>query len=388
MSQKKNFIQIAENISTATGCSKSTAETFLKTMFSLLADLIQDGKKVKIKGIGTFCKGENADEPIMFEPDKGLAEAVNLPFSSFEAVELDDDVTDDVFDNELKETAESIPQKEPIVETKGEVTTLSEGIVTTSPEKIDESVDESITEETTPKTVVDGPIDEPQSEIVVETAENKENNQVETHEISVATPVDESTNSGEEIFDDDIDENKSRGVGKTIFIVSIVVALLIGFGAGYMTKLIMENIELKKQVITQQSQIDSITTAIIVDSLNTPPTPTNSDTTPPSDSVATIDTIKTKPAPVVEPKKPKQQYDTIQTNRFLTTMARQYYGNLNFWVYIYEENQSILGHPNKIKPGTVVKIPPAEKYGIDANDPASVQKAKIKAVEIYSRYQN
>lgn len=379
MSKKKNFIQIAESISAITGCSKSTAEVFLKSMFSLLADLIQDGKKVKIKGVGTFCKSENADEPIMFEPDKGLAEIVNLPFSSFECVELDDDVTDEVFNKELKEKAETIPQEEPNVEAKEEATTLSEEIIATSPEKVHENVDESETMEQ--KIVVDEPVDVPQSELAVEIAESKENSPVEMPEISVATPVDESNNSDEEIFDNEIDENKSHGVGKTIFMVSVVVALLIGFGAGYMTKLIMENIELKKQLVSQQSQIDSIMTANAVDTLKTTET-VKTDTSLLSASVVPVDSSK-----VVEPQKAKQQYDTVKANRFLTTMARQYYGNLNFWVYIYEENQAIMGHPNKIKPGTVVKIPPAEKYGIDANNPASVQKAKVKAVEIYSRYQ-
>lgn len=386
MSQKKNFIQIAESISAITGCSKSTAETFLKSMFSLLADLIQDGKKVKIKGVGTFCRVENAEEPIMFEPDKSLAEVVNLPFSSFEAVELADDVTDEVFDNELKETTEKIPQEEPNTEAKENVTTPSEEIIATSPVKIDENVDELKTEETTPKIAVVEPIDESQPKEVIKVADNEGNNTTNTSKAPTTSPIDESNNSGEEIFYDEIDENKSRGVSKTIFVVSVIVALLIGFGAGYMTKLIMENIELKKQIITQQSKIDSIT-ANAADSLKTV-SPTKNDTTPPSASIAPIDTVKTKPAPIAEQTNVKQQYDTVKANRFLTTMARQYYGNLNFWVYIYEENQAIMGHPNKIKPGTVVKIPPAEKYGIDANNPESVQKAKVKAVEIYSRYQN
>ena len=68
-------------------------------------------------------------------------------------------------------------------------------------------------------------------------------------------------------------------------------------------------------------------------------------------------------------------------------MAQEYYGNTNFWVYIYEENKDQLGHPERIYPGIVVKIPPASKYGIDASDPTSIQKAKVKAVEIYAKFQ-
>lgn len=79
-------------------------------------------------------------------------------------------------------------------------------------------------------------------------------------------------------------------------------------------------------------------------------------------------------------------YDRIGTNRFLTTMAREYYGNPDFWSYIYEENSHRFGHPDRIKPGTSVIIPNLKKYGVDPNNPADVEKAKLLAKEIYARY--
>ena len=399
MSQKKNFIQIAESISAITGCSKPTAEAFLKSMFSLLADFIQSGKKVKIKGIGTFCKSENTDEPIIYEPDKNLAETINLPFSSFEAVELDDDVTDDVFKSELNKVNEDSAIEKTleiektshtiIVENDDKIIADSEELTNNIDEfKVDsetteENIENPINEESADEYCVEGQHDEPQSETEQKAVNKEEDNPVVTPVVTVAVPVDDNNIHEEEIYDDKLEEYKSHGVGKNIFIISILVALIIGFGAGYMTKLFMDNIELKKPVVMQQSQIDSIKTANTVDTLKI--NEHKSDSTTPPVAGNNADTIK-----VVQKAKPTEQpqYDTVKANRFLTTMARQHYGNLNFWVYIYEENQAIMGHPNKIKPGTMVKIPPAEKYGIDANDPVSVQKAKVKAVEIYSRYQN
>ena len=101
------------------------------------------------------------------------------------------------------------------------------------------------------------------------------------------------------------------------------------------------------------------------------------------------DTATKQPAAAKEEAKPASDIsislvktDTVGRTRFLTTMAREYYGDLNFWVYIYEENKSIISDPNHIEAGTVVIIPPASKYGIDKNDPESVAKAKAKSAEI------
>ena len=67
-------------------------------------------------------------------------------------------------------------------------------------------------------------------------------------------------------------------------------------------------------------------------------------------------------------------------------MAKDHYGNYHFWPYIYEENKTILGHPDRIRPGTKVKIPPLSKFGVSPDDPADVKRAKQKGVEIYSRF--
>ena len=79
-------------------------------------------------------------------------------------------------------------------------------------------------------------------------------------------------------------------------------------------------------------------------------------------------------------------YDTISTTRFLTTMAKEHYGNFNLWPIIYEENKDILGHPDRIKPGTKVVVPSLEKYGVDPHKAADIARIKQKGVEIYARY--
>lgn len=79
-------------------------------------------------------------------------------------------------------------------------------------------------------------------------------------------------------------------------------------------------------------------------------------------------------------------YDTISRTRYLTTMAKEHYGNYHLWPYIYEENKAILGHPDRIRPGTKVVIPPLSKYGVNPKNPADIAEAKRKGAAIYSRY--
>lgn len=89
--------------------------------------------------------------------------------------------------------------------------------------------------------------------------------------------------------------------------------------------------------------------------------------------------VPTEPSDEVE-------YDVITKTRYLTTMAKDHYGNFNLWPYIYMENQDFLGHPDRIKPGTQVAVPSLSKYGVDPKNPEDIAKAKKLGIEIYSRY--
>ena len=97
------------------------------------------------------------------------------------------------------------------------------------------------------------------------------------------------------------------------------------------------------------------------------------------------------PEPEAEPTVPtqpsdKKVYDTITKTRYLTTMAKDHYGNYHLWPYIYKENEKILGHPDRIRPGTKVVVPPLSKYGVNPDNKADIDKAKKLGNEIYARY--
>ena len=108
------------------------------------------------------------------------------------------------------------------------------------------------------------------------------------------------------------------------------------------------------------------------------PITTSNDTSATSITSATSATSATPVTPVTT--------DTVRADYYITDMARKYYGNKDFWSYIYEENADSLGHPEHIHPGQILVIPDAAKYGIDPDNKESLKRARALAIEIYGRY--
>ena len=102
----------------------------------------------------------------------------------------------------------------------------------------------------------------------------------------------------------------------------------------------------------------------------------NSSVTLPVDTVVpdTLSVVSETPAPADSPAS-KEVYDTIRPTRFLTTMARQHYGQMEYWVFIYIENADILGNPDRARPGTVVRIPDLKKYVSSGSDSLNIERA-------------
>ena len=103
MQQKIYLGKIAELIATINGCSISVAESFVKALCALISEELQKGHSVKIKGLGTFSRSGNSIEPIALELDKEIINSINLPFAFFDSVELDEDLTEELFEQELEQ---------------------------------------------------------------------------------------------------------------------------------------------------------------------------------------------------------------------------------------------------------------------------------------------
>ena len=109
MNNKSSILQLAKTLAEKDGLEQAAAENFVKTMFGIANEALQDEKLVKIKWLGTFkvmavkdreSVDVNTGERIMIEgrdkisftPDNILKEIVNKPFAQFETVTVNDGV--------------------------------------------------------------------------------------------------------------------------------------------------------------------------------------------------------------------------------------------------------------------------------------------------------
>lgn len=52
------------------------------------------------------------------------------------------------------------------------------------------------------------------------------------------------------------------------------------------------------------------------------------------------------------------EYHMVSRGDTLSAIAKKFYGNANAYMQIFEANKPMLGHPDKIYPGQVLRIPP------------------------------
>lgn len=387
MNTKITFVELVDMIAESTSTTKRVCELFVKELFATVSQALIDGEQVKIKGIGTFKvarmkprKGVdvNTGEPIQIEshnkltftPDKSLAEAINQPFSQFETVVLDDDVTDEKLAAIDEEHPSAIPET-PIA-ANGAVGTLAdefpefhEPLPATEPDEffVPEPIgspmpvqEEKQEPEPTPE-----PMPEPEPEpqpMPAKKAEPEPVKAVEPEPVKVVEskpvkPVQEEPEPVD-IFYRPEPRNAYTPTQEQINSASAksklkrwLWALLAAIVLGILGWLIFGGSDNGNKQNTESSQ-----EVAPVD---------NDATTVEASSVIT---------------------DTVTSKIVLSTLSDRYYDSPWFWVYIYEENKNIISDPNNVKPGTIVVIPPAEKYGIDANDPASLKKAQRLSWEI------
>ena len=350
--------KLAEEIASMTGTDIATAESFLNEFFATVEDALAAGESVKIKGIGSFSRGDSADEPVVFTPEKEFIESVNTPFEMFSAVDIDDSISDEDLANN---------------------------------EDANEDVEEDVEEDIEEDIIVEATADEEETTEIDETDEVDEITEANDD----AEAADNSDNSDDSDLSDDSDtpdsndssdsyETPDDTPGKKPFIYGLIIGLVVGFACGWISSSYFS-----KKDTSDNSIIDTATEAINSDKALAGSIAALTQT---ADSITTdtiaavIETVAVEEVIPAEIRPKAIVTDTIRPNRFLTTMARLYYGKMDYWAFIYEANADKLGHPNRIKPGTVVVIPSIDEIRRGESDAETLQRAKKLGKEIYARF--
>ncbi len=435
MNDKITLPALIQLLALRTGDSKKQAEDFIKSFFKEISDILAEGDSVKLKGIGIFksvdvearksvnvSTGEAHEIPahrkVVFVADKELASAVNEPFSMFETVELPDDdelqENDRATNEEIEDTytpeATKEDQYDQDEDASEEDTDSDFNVYTYQPD--DEEDDDFVTFEQL-SGLDSAPMDKIEPNDSIEpNAPVEPNSTVQpgctverTGSVGAVKPVDMADITEDEHnisqLPDDQRVSSSTYVQKSRFGIGFLTGAISALALCAVICCIVyfvfpEKLNISAHNNAEQNDTDSIYGAAIVESVESAGAvqPGADDTVAATAVTANTEEIApTKPSDanpneseITANAETAKVYDTITKSRYLTTMAKDHYGNFNLWPYIYEENKAILGHPDRIKPGTQVVVPDLKKYGVDPTNPKDIAKAKRKGVEIYSRY--
>lgn len=386
MQRKVSLPELAASMALKASLPLDRCEIYLREFAAIVSETLSDGETLRIKGFGTFkliqiearksvsvATGEEVEIPkhnkVVFIPAKELAEEVNMPFQAFEAVEI----------------------PEGTIETD----ILAEDVSTDEPEISSEEENNGFEEDSAPDT--DSPSSVSRAQLEIE-----ENDFIFTeHEdaLSNAGGADNMKvlSCSQEVKDDSCPALSPEAVPIAAESVAcpepvsssypvrrhrFLKEFLWGMATGIIAS--MAGAWASLAVIEWQLSRSAEPAVAVVD---VSPVPVATVSDEPAQSVDSLD-VPTRPSvgeeATMKPEDPV--YDTVTKTRYLTTMAKDHYGNYHLWPYIYEENKAILGHPDRIRPGTRVRIPSLEKYGVDPSNPADISAAKRKGGQIYSRY--
>lgn len=407
-SEESNYIDIhglGAEISARIGIPQGDAEAFVLALTRLFHDEIGENGEVELPGLGFFRYLGNGR--MEFKPSDKLALKVNSTFSMFSPVELPEG-SEEIFAADVKENdvTENIQESEPEPETpetehlpeaESSVKTVEEVVVSEQPAEPEEVPQKP----ESPSPEYEIPVEpsqeyqEPECEAPIKPTNDYQEPEYPQQEYDApAEPEYQTSEYSQDDFtdnyypEDEYSEVKHHGkrLPSWLFYIlgiatGIAVAACIWFFyySDYATGRNDSQVTRTDSINVAQMNVTrlivnghevSVQDTIVADSFLT-------------NGKVSVD--KTKAEEQAEA--PKVITDTITSRKFLTTLAKKHFGKKNYWVFIYEENKSKLRHPDRISPGTVVVIPPLEKYVKPGSSEDSIKRATSRLTgEIYRRY--
>lgn len=348
---------IVKALSHETDTSEALCQSFVKELFAIVAERLMDGESVTLKGVGRF---DVDGGEVRFVADPDTAAAINSAFDCFEAIELADDFdgdepvaedeTPDAAEEESATTADEAAGTEDVADESP-----ADGAEPEEKESQTDGLEESEADSEEEKEEDTAEADADDETVAEETAEE------ETEE----TAEEEAEETVEEEYDDE--PQPKRGGCRFAW----------GFLAGFVTAAVVAAVAwfflfgVVKKPLSQPAVIADDTAKVAA---------ADSDSTAAVEKPQEQSEEKTA-EPEKESKKAEQTFKVTNT-AYLSNISRKFYGHYAFWVYIYLDNKDIITDPDNLPVGAELRIPAPEKYGIDKNNPESIKRAEIKALEI------
>lgn len=306
-----------KRIADISGISVNEAEIFTREVLRVINEGLAGGS-VEIHSLGIFKLDENSQR-VFFIPSKKLADVTNSAFSVFEKELLATDFPEEQIDDK-------------------NITIINHPLTETTETQIETS-----------------DINSPKHPLPAENL---------SEQSSVENELCQNTERHQKNPDNEI-QNRNNTSG-WLFWIGLILGIVIGFVIGYFLRPSISSVNTgtdNELIQSSDSIMDNSLTEPDVDNYNK--MTGNSETSENSQNVTPESS-------------PKDVTDTIKNGVFLTTLSRRHYGGRHeFWIYIYEENKDKIKNPQNVPIGTVLVIPPREKYGIDPDSPASIERAKV-----------
>lgn len=347
---------IVKALSHETDTSEALCQSFVKELFAIVAERLMDGESVTLKGVGRF---DVDGGEVRFVADPDTAAAINSAFDCFEAIELADDFDGDepVAEDETPDAAEEEAA------TTADETAGTEDVADENP--ADGAEPEEKESQTDGLEESEADSEEEKEEDTAETDADDETVTEETAEEETEETAEEAEETVEEEYDDE--PQPKRGGCRFAW----------GFLAGFVTAAVVAAVAwfclfgVVKKPSSQPAVIADDTAKVAA---------ADSDSTAAVEKPQEQSEEKTA-EPEKESKKAEQTFKVTNT-AYLSNISRKFYGHYAFWVYIYLDNKDIITDPDNLPVGAELRIPAPEKYGIDKNNPESIKRAEIKALEI------
>lgn len=347
---------IVKALSHETDTSEALCQSFVKELFAIVAERLMDGESVTLKGVGRF---DVDGSEVRFVADPDTAAAINSAFDCFEAIELADDFDGDepVAEDETPDAAEEESA------TTADETAGTEDVADESPADGVEPEEKECQTDGLEESEADS--EEEKEECTAEADADDETVTEETAEEETEKTAEEAEETVEEEYDDEPQPKRGGCRFAWGFLAGFVTAAVVAAVAWFCLFGVVKKTSSQPAVIA-----DDTAKVAAVD----------------SDSTAAVEKPQEQSEektaePEKESKKAEQTFKVTNT-AYLSNISRKFYGHYAFWVYIYLDNKDIITDPDNLPVGAELRIPAPEKYGIDKNNPESIKRAEIKALEI------